>query len=562
MQGNLERGITRILEALGLKEQVKYLVTGMQDARLAREIRRLFPGGEGAVARENRKKVLFFTVQGRPNMLPVIEGLLARGVEARGGQSTMVVCDHVLPACDLPFITNHRRLLCASCGRAGANLSRAFGLPVRFFGEFIDPGERAEAREQAGQIDFPDYFNYEFLGVNIGKHIYSAVLRYTLCGTIGEDEESRRICSDFMTAGLMMGRIAENMLNRLKPDRIAENMLNRLKPDTVVLHHGIYLTTGIFSDFARKRGIHVVVFTPAYRKNTYLFSHDATYHKTLQAETADVWESLPFGAREQKQLDEYLHSRRWGSQDFITYHPNPMEDRQKIVDELGLDPSRKTAGLFSNLVWDGQVVFFDQAFSSMLDWILQTIRYFSEHGDRQLIVRIHPAEVKGAVQTRQKLLGEIEKVFPGLPENIKIINSDSDISTYTLGELIDAALVYTTKVGLEFAVMGLPVIVAGEAFYRNKGFTSDVETAGQYFELLDRMDGLARNDPERIDRARRYAYYYFFRRFIPFSYTRNRTWNNVTGLKIDSARELGEGSDENLDLICEGILNSKPFVIS
>ena len=549
MTSKLENVITKALDAVGLKERVKYHVAKRQDAGLAAKIKDTFNSAPAPGGGEGRQKVLFFTVQGRPNMLPVIEGLLARSVTLRGAEAITVACDRALPACDLPFVTNNRTLLCKGCGHAGKQLCGAFGLPVHFLSEFITAEDAARARRMAEEIPFEDYFSYQYLGVDLGKHVYSAVLRYLLQGDIGEDDATRAVCRDYMTSAIIMADAAESMFAAIQPD-------------CVVMHHGIYLTTGVLADFTRTRGIRLVVFTPAYRKNTFLFSHDATYHKTLQAEADEEWASLPFEAEHEKELDEYLDSRRWGSQDFITYHPNPVEDRAKIVAELGLDTAKPTMGLFTNLVWDGQVVFFDHVFDSMLEWLLATIGHFAKRPDKQLIVRIHPAEVKGAVETRQKILPEIDKKFPSLPANIKIINSDSDISTYTLSEVIDAAVVYTTKVGLEFAVKGLPVIVAGEAFYRNKGFTWEVDTAEHYFQLLDEFDKLGKNDPQRMARARRYAYYYFFRRFIPFAYTEQRTWNNVSGLKISSADELAPGRDEYIDLICDGILSAKPFVIS
>jgi len=342
---------------------------------------------------------------------------------------------------------------------------------------------------------------------------------------------------------------------------ISKEIISRLKPDTVVMHHGIYCTTGIFAEYAKKQGVHIVIFTPAYRKNTYLFTHNETYHKTLQDETAGNWGQLSLSDEHNKDLDEYLNSRRWGSQDFVTYHPNPLENKEKIIKLLGLDESKKTIGLFTNLSWDGQVVFHNTAFENMTEWIMETISYFIKRPDLQLIVRIHPAEVKGAVETQHKLYPQILQKFTCLPGNIKIIDSQSDISTYTLSNLVDAAIVYTTKVGLEFAIKGVPVIVAGEAFYRGKGFTYDTNSKSEYFGLLNNLASLKKNQPQLIAKARQYAYYYFFRRFIPVDFTNNRTWNNVSTLKIKSLNELLPGRNKYLDLICSGILEKGPFVI-
>ena len=60
------------------------------------------------------------------------------------------------------------------------------------------------------------------------------------------------------------------------------------------------------------------------------------------------------------------------------------------------------------------------------------------------------------------------------------------------------------------------VVVAGETLCRGKGFTCDISSASEYFALLDRIETLPRNSPERIERVRRYAYHLFLRRMIDF----------------------------------------------
>ena len=550
-KNNLSNSVIRLLESIGVKEYVKYYVTKVMDYKLHNQIRKAIARNnetENAQEGSQDKKVLFFTLQGRPNMLVVMAGLLGQSLNLRGAQSELILCNGILPVCDLPFVTNNSKILCKGCRTAARKLSGSFDLPSHFLGDFINVKSISKAETLVNNLEFDDYFDFKYLSVEVGKHVYASVLRYLLRGSIEDDDYTRKICREYMKSAVMMVDISKSIVDKIKPD-------------CVVMHHGIYFTTGIFAEYAKKHNIHVVVFTPAYRKSTYLFSHNETYHKTLQDERPENWENLEFSEKDGEMLDSYLDSRRYGSQDFISYHPNPFEDREKIIKELNLDKNRKVIGMFTSICWDGQVVFHDSAFNNMFEWIDETIKYFIKKPDIQLVIRAHPAEVKGPVETRQKVCSEIKKHFPALPENIKIIDSTSDISTYTLSDIIDTAIVYTTKVGLEFSVKGIPVIVAGEAFYRNKGFTFDARSTAEYISLLDNITNYQKDSPELIAKARKYAHYYFFRRFIPFDYTKNRTWNNVTGLKIDKLNDLMPGKDKYLDLICDGILNNRNFVI-
>ena len=47
------------------------------------------------------------------------------------------------------------------------------------------------------------------------------------------------------------------------------------------------------------------------------------------------------------------------------------------------------------------------------------------------------------------------------------------VNTYDLIAAADVGLVYTTTVGLEMAMCGIPVIVVGDTHYRERGFTND-----------------------------------------------------------------------------------------
>lgn len=547
---NYSKSFMKVLEVLRLKNLVKYSVASGVDSYLTKKVHDVFKGTFLPYHNNHPKKVLFFPVQGWPNMMIVMESILAKALSYRNASCVMVACDRTLTACDLPFCVNDSKLLCQGCSSASKKIPRGFEIPCHYFGEFLTKDDFKEAERLSHEIDFSDYFDFIYEGINIGRQVYSSVLRYSLKGTIDDDQPTRILARRYFYNAILM-------------TLISKAIIDRLQPDSVVMHHGIYLTTGIFADYARSRNVHVVVFTPAYRKGTFLFSHGQSYHKTLQDEPNNVWQNDELTQDQNDVLDQYLDSRRWGSQDFISYHPNPIEDRDYIQERLGLSPDKKIFGLFTNLVWDGQVVFFDNAFSNMTEWVMETIEYFIRHQDMQLVVRIHPAETKGAIPTQQKLYPLIKERFEQLPSNIKIIKPESDLSTYTLSEFLHAALVYTTKVGLEFAVKGIPSIVAGEAFYRNKGFTYDVTSKKQYFSLLDNHNQLKANDLARVHRARQYAYYYFFKRFIPMDFTINRTWNNILNIKLESPEEeLIPGVNRYLDIICSGILNQHAFIIN
>ena len=90
----------------------------------------------------------------------------------------------------------------------------------------------------------------------------------------------------------------------------------------------------------------------------------------------------------------------------------------------------------------------------MFDWIKETIDYYKNKENIQLIIRVHPAEITGDVPSRQKVQDELRSIYKVLPSNIKIIPPSSPASTYILLENSNLVLIYNTKTGIEAAAMG------------------------------------------------------------------------------------------------------------
>src|SRR5678816_693090 len=128
---------------------------------------------------------------------------------------------------------------------------------------------------------------------------------------------------------------------------------------------------------------------------------------------------------------------------------------------------------------------------------------------RDRLIRVHPAEISGFPPSRQPILEELRKRVHALASNIIVVPPESDMSTYALMSLCNAAIIYGTKMGVELTSVGLPVIAAGEAWIRNKGLTYDAGTPDEYLRILETLPFAERLGGDQLVRARRYAYHFF-----------------------------------------------------
>jgi hypothetical protein len=255
---------------------------------------------------------------------------------------------------------------------------------------------------------------------------------------------------------------------------IAARRLYEADYDTVVLHHAIYVPQGVLAQAARDAGVRVVTWNTAYRAGCFLFSHDDSYHFTMMNEPQEEWSSVPWTQELREQTLDYLMSRWTGSRDWISYQSS-VRSGFKAAD-YGLDDQRPIIGMMTNVTWDAQLYYASNAFPSMREWVLDTIRWFESRPDLQLVVRIHPAELLNPLVSRQRVADDIAEAFPDLPANVRVVAADDPLNTYALADACDSVLIYGTKMGVELAARGIPVIVAGEAWIRNKGLAEQADT--------------------------------------------------------------------------------------
>ena len=487
-----------------------------------------------------------------------LDSLLAVALRLRGAAVHVLLCDEALPACERCGIGEFtdtkafllygpKRDLCSSCFSQGYEMFSSLGIIVHRYSDFLTENDICGAKEVSSSVPLDEIGNYSVSGVEVGEHALAGALRFYARGTLDGEEKGETVLRQYFRGALLtMSAVGK--------------LLERFNYTCASFHNGIYVPQGVVGAVARRAGVRVVNWFVAYRKRTFIFSHGDTYHHTLMTEPISNWEDMPWSPQTEVELLDYLKSRWGGSRDWISFNRAPKEDLDMIEKELGVNFSSFCIGLLTNVMWDAQLHYPANAFSNMLEWLFETIRYFASHSDLQLIIRIHPAEIRGLLPSRQFVLDEIRCEFPELPNNVFVIPPDSPVSTYAVMMQCDSVLIYGTKTGVELTSMGIPVIVAGEAWIRNKGLTLDAATPEDYLKILDKLPLRYRLEGAKLERARKYAYHFFFRRMIPLRSVVPNDGFPVYKIQIPGLEELLPGKDIGLDVICDGILHGKEFI--
>jgi hypothetical protein len=315
----------------------------------------------------------------------------------------------------------------------------------------------------------------------------------------------------------------------------ALSMLDANPPEVVIIPNGSILEMGIMYRVARYLGIPTISYEFGEQRNRIWLAQNK---EVMRQETDDLWEVYKdrplsedqlglvrglFGSRQKADLWKNF-SRRW--------QVLPNQGGDQVHQSLGLD-SRPVVLLAANVIGDSLTLgrqFFSR---NMTEWLKRTVRYFSKKPMLQLIVRIHPGEryTKGP-----SVAALVKQTLPVIPENIHLISADDQINTYDLLKFSDLGLVYTTTVGLELSMSGIPVVVSGITHYRDKGFTLDPSSWEEYFNILDNFA----QDPQRyrltseqVDISWRYAFRFFFDYPAPFPWPMPRFWKELETWPIE-----------------------------
>jgi hypothetical protein len=504
-------------------------------------------------------RVLMATAIGSYAHAVTLESALAAALTFRGAEVHALLCDGSMTACaeceaslypNLATFAKHGpgRDLCRDCLWPAERVYKQLGITVHKYGDWLTPEDRAEARRLASSIPLDAIEGFTLDGLAIGEHAYAGALRFFATGSLDLEPQAEPVVRRYLESALLTAYATRRLFRSVQFS-------------STVVTHGIYVPWGIVGAVARQENVHVSTWNVAYRKRRFIFSHDDTYHHTLLTEPRQHWEDLPLSSAQEQELMTYLRSRREGLFDWIVFHRPSRQTPEDIAKRVGLDPRKPAIGLLTNVSWDAQLHYPANAFPSMLEWLVQTCEYFAARPDVQLVIRVHPAEISGFPPSRQPILQELHRRVPRLAPNIIVVPPESDVSTYGLMSLCNAAIIYGTKMGVELSSIGIPVIVAGEAWIRNKGITCDASSPEEYFRILAGLPFPGRLEPRQLARARRYAYHFFFNRMIPLPFIEPKAGFPVYRLKLDRLQQLLPG-DVGLDTICDGILGRRPFVLS
>lgn len=302
-----------------------------------------------------------------------------------------------------------------------------------------------------------------------------------------------------------------------------------LKPDVMIVPNGTIQELGVAYRVAKYAGIPVTTYEFSDQRERIWLAQGT---EIMRQDTAPMWQTyqnVPFTDDQKERIQSLYAARIQGAlwENFARHwQASPMRGSAEVRTALGLD-DRPLVLLATNVLGDS-LTLGRQVFSrTMAEWIERSVQYFMKRDDVQVVIRIHPGEV---LTHGPSMVDVVNRIAPQLPPHIHMIGPREKVNTYDIVAMADIGLVYTTTVGMEMAMNGVPVIVAGQTHYRGRGFTFEPATWDSYFELLDKMITSPvsyRLDEKKVQDAWHYAWCFFFAFPQMFPWRLVQLWDDV-----------------------------------
>ncbi|MEO5589678.1 MAG: hypothetical protein ABIS03_08840 [Gemmatimonadaceae bacterium] len=492
--------------------------------------------------------ILFWVPGGMPLLLHV-EAAIAAALQLRGYRVHAIICNSPYRGCAIRTIDDGTaieqwRNVCGACTAKTSAVLETMGVPYSYNGDYVSEEQRAELWKQTEGCTWDNLETLSYKDLNVGRNVRSSITRY-LQGADLDGHEG--IVHEYAYSGLVSAAAVHSAFDLHRPSR-------------VMMSHGVYIDWGPAIQVALGRDIPVAAWKASYLSWHFYMRHiDDPLRIDMKKLSPKGWERLrekEFTPEHAARLDRFFADRydkgiSFDMRQVSRFRDDVVELKQKYA--LGDKP---VWAIFAHINWDSVSDYSPMAYPSFDDWMIDTIKHIIDIPEVQWLVKVHPIEAWDNANTGVQKL--IERRFPNLPDHVRVVPAEEDISPATMYELLDGGITVYGTAGLELALLGKPVILAGEAHYGAKGFTHEGVTPVVYRKLLKQAATLEPLTPEQNIDVRKYSYSHFIRRQIPLEIVhdpKSAWW----AFQISKRKLLLPHADPFVDFVCDRLLDGQDF---
>ncbi len=506
----------------------------------------------------DNKIVLFLTVRTFvANPQTYLEATLAHALEASGLRVLMLYCDSVLCSCDADthIDLKKRRILCNRCKNNRKQLIESLCLEYCSYRQFLtkDILKKIDDLLNSTSHGIEDLRNLTLYGVNVGEHAVTSVVRYFLTHSFNDnDPRHLKVFKEKLYTACASVELA-NQLYAAYGSKIGH----------VIMVHGVYSTWGPFYDYFKSRGIDSVIYSLGI-----IHPGSMAFHRNgreWERFYPDTWKKLKLRdltSEELKDVDDYINNRFFNNLgiDLMLYNQVATGEKKKVLDNLNRKTYSNRYVFYTHMIWDSVLENQSRAFNGFIDMFNKTVEYFLRNPQKQLVIKVHPAELvweKGSYS----MLDYIRDNFPELTDNIYVLPPSTPVSSYEILNKETVGLTYVGSIGYELSAIGVPVLVGGSIHYQNEGGVGvGIESLAHYYALLDDPKEAFEISRKNIGLAKKWCYYFYYMLHFDFPVSASDCYAKIDWKQMGKLRTMLADKESSLNKICRKIKEKTDIV--
>lgn len=552
-----EEKIKEMIHKNNLIDTVVFFVFGLfrivKSKIIFRDLRKNKP--EIVPSNKKKSKILVLAIRAIPSTnLVYFDAIFGHGFLRTGCDVMMLYCDGLMASCDADTVFRSQKAQCFSCTKLGPSIKNCLGLEQLqsvLYRDYISTADISEIKRKVAELKKDQLTTFQYMGVQVGSHAQVAAIRYFLSGRIDLDNPKEEAI------------LREKLIYAMITVKVASEIIKKDNPDTVFMLHGIYSSWGPFLSYFHNHRKDTYVYDNKLAKLGYFtFHHNCEPYKIFGQDAWIKFSSSPLRAEEMSQLSVYINKRfegRLGEYSMYKGDFHDLDAKNLVLKSLFEKDYSRRYILYPNVSWDGSIKgYTSETFKDMFDWLDKTVDFFKKNKNYQLIIKSHPAEII-TDKCNVSLESYLKEKHGLLPDNIVVLSPDVAIKSYDLMDKAVLSITYDGTIGLELALLGLPVLVAGDSHYKEAGVVKKIETLSEYYNLIENPEELVLFAKSHIELAKKYAYFYFFKSMVRVPFYSEDKWSEIDWSKLKNIDELFSPENDFMK-ICEKIANKQDIV--
>lgn len=366
-------------------------------------------------------------------------------------------------------------------------------------------------------LTFQTLFDFTYRGINVGRNVLSTVLRQLKTGSAAFDDPA------------VQTMIRDCFVRSVHTADAACHFFEARSPDAVLFLEKGYTPYGEIFDAAIAKNLDVIQYHHGHQSDRLVMrrysSKNRFSHPFSLSQTS--WTRVQGMSWSKEQEENFMHELKsgyengsWFNRKFLLTNKN-LKTPEECKAQLGLDPKKKTAVIFSHVLWDATFFFGDNLFVDYEQWLVETVRVAVKNTNVNWLIKLHPDYVWKVKQLGPSAAARdaiaIQAGIGQLPPHIRIVPPEIDISTYSFFAFTDYCITVRGTIGIEAPCFGIPVFTAGTGRYSGLGFTNDSSTREEYLQKMATIHTFPALSESETSLARRHAYALFQCRTLPFT---------------------------------------------